>query len=548
MYRISCFSISILLMMFLNTLAAIPPYQWSRSDGGANDQFAHDIVADSAGNLIIAGIFTGSIDLGGGVLTSAGGIDIYLAKMDPDGNHVWSKRFGDVENQYGQCVAVDDDDNIILASNIYGSANFGGGNLVSLGESEIILAKFDPDGVHLWSQRFGDVNHEEAYGLGTDQDGNLILAGKFRGALDVGGGDMISAGGYDMFLAKLDPMGGHLWSHSFGDTANHSLYDVAIAQDGSIAVVGATGGTVDFGGGPLVGDGFTDVTLTRFDANGALLWAKVYGDASFQFCHRVEVSPAGDYYLCGRTDGAIDFGGGELSGPGENTFLVKLDSSGAHLWSHLFPRPWGYGSDLEVAADGNLYVVGSFTGSTDLGGGMLTSAGLNDALAACFTPAGQHLWSHRYGDADFQYLTGVADDRLGNTVFFGDFMGSLEMGGNVLTATAWELIMAKLGPGPSDVPQSAALHDIRVRAFPNPFNPHVNIEFEIPRAARLTLTVHDVSGRPVRTLADRTYQSGTHAEVWNGRDDNGHQLASGVYFYRLEADGFRKTEKVVLVK
>lgn len=549
MYRIICFFVCILMMMSLNTLAAIPDYLWYLSHGGSNDQFASDIVADSAGNLIITGTFPVSTDLGGGFMISAGGFDIYLAKMDPEGNHVWSQRFGDAENQYVYGIAVDGDDNIILASDIYGNANFGGEDLVSLGERDICLAKFNSDGTHLWSQRFGDSDDEGVRGLGTDQEGNIILAGWFGGALDLGGGALISSGGDDMFLAKLDPTGGHLWSHCFGDTADQSIYDVSVAQDGSIAVVGKTTGVVDFGSGLLTGGGSFDIALARFDAHGSLLWANVYGDASFQICQRIDISPTGEYFLCGEAGGTIDFGGGPLGGPGQNTFLVKFGSSGAHIWSQLFPGPWGNDSDLELTADGNLYVVSTFTGTTDLGGGQLTSVGLYDALAACFTSAGQHLWSRRYGDEDRQTLVGVVDDEQGNTTFFGNFEGEMVLvEGDTLLAFDYDLLLAKVGPDLSNVPPPAPFHDIRVRAFPNPFNPRVNIEFDIPREARLTLSVHDVSGRLIHTLAERVYGSGIHEEVWNGCDSVGKPVGAGPYIFRLHGEGMQATKELMLVR
>ena len=82
------------------------------------------------------------MDFGGGPLTSAGGIDIFLAKFDPAGNHLWSKRFGDGFSQIGYSVTVDGADNVLFTGAFSGSVDFGGGPLTSAGGIDIFLAKF----------------------------------------------------------------------------------------------------------------------------------------------------------------------------------------------------------------------------------------------------------------------------------------------------------------------------------------------------------------------------------------------------------------------
>lgn len=85
-------------------------------------------------------------------------------------------------------------------------------------------------------------------------------------------------------------------------------------------------------------------------------------------------------------------------------------------------------------------------------------------------------------------------------------------------------------------------------AAPNPFNPATSIRFTLPRAAHARVLVFDVSGALVRKLAGGLYPAGTHALRWDGRDDRGRDLASGAYFYRLEADGAREARKLILLR
>lgn len=83
---------------------------------------------------------------------------------------------------------------------------------------------------------------------------------------------------------------------------------------------------------------------------------------------------------------------------------------------------------------------------------------------------------------------------------------------------------------------------------PNPFNPSTTIAFYLPRGSHVRLEVYDVAGRLVATLLDGVRPAGRHAVSWNGQDGSGRTAASGVYFYRLRADKFEQTKKMILLR
>jgi hypothetical protein len=109
---------------------------------------AQAIAVDNSGNVLISGNFTGTVDFGGGPLASAGngneGEDVYLVKFDNDGNHLWSKRFGDALAQGCYDVAADTSGNALVTGLFYGTVDFGNGPLVSAGSRDIFIAKFSP--------------------------------------------------------------------------------------------------------------------------------------------------------------------------------------------------------------------------------------------------------------------------------------------------------------------------------------------------------------------------------------------------------------------
>jgi flagellar hook assembly protein FlgD len=83
---------------------------------------------------------------------------------------------------------------------------------------------------------------------------------------------------------------------------------------------------------------------------------------------------------------------------------------------------------------------------------------------------------------------------------------------------------------------------------PNPFNPHTMVRYELPREMRVQLAVYDLRGGLVKTLVSDTVGAGIHEEAWNGRDDHGRPVASGIYVVRLQAEGILQSNKVTLVR
>ncbi|MGB9591969.1 MAG: T9SS type A sorting domain-containing protein, partial [Candidatus Kryptoniota bacterium] len=84
--------------------------------------------------------------------------------------------------------------------------------------------------------------------------------------------------------------------------------------------------------------------------------------------------------------------------------------------------------------------------------------------------------------------------------------------------------------------------------YPNPFNPSTTISYEIPTTEKVTLKIYDVLGRTVATLVDDVLQPGQYTAVWSGENSAGIRVATGVYFYRLQAGSFTSVRKMLLVK
>jgi hypothetical protein len=423
-------------------------YLWSVRFGDTNSQNANAVAVDASGNVIVAGSFAGTVDFGGGALTSAGLRDFFVAKFTPDGTYIWSKRFGDASDQWDPCVAVDASGNVIVAGGFEGSVNFGGGTLTSAGWDDVFVAKLGSDGAHVWSKRFGDGDIQTADAVAVDASGNVIITGILRGTVNFGGGALTSAGINDVFVAKFTSSGAHVWSKRFGDSNNQFSTAIA-ASDGSVIVAGNFQGTINFGGGALTSAGDYDGFIAKFGSDGAHQWSKRFGDASSQYVAGTAADESGNVTITGGFNGTVNFGGGALTSAGSyDIFVAKFMSDGTHLWSKCFGDA-SYQQGYAVAADasGNVIVTGYLAGTADFGGGALASAGGNDIFIAKFGSDGAHLWSKRFGDANEQRAETVAADAASNVIVAGGFDGTVDFGGGALTsAGADDIFIAKFKP------------------------------------------------------------------------------------------------------
>ncbi|WP_052374974.1 hypothetical protein [Chondromyces apiculatus] len=250
--------------IFVGRLNASGMPQWGRRYGDAMFQGARGVAVDATGAAVILGFFNGSLDFGGGTLTSQSGEDIFLLKLGQSGNHLWSKAFVGTGSNIGHRVRVDAVGNVIASGYVVGALDFGGGVLPAGGSQDVFVAKFDGTGAHQWSKRFGNAQEQLGYGLDVDPNGNVALTGRLLGSADFGGGTLTSAGGVDVFVAKLSATGAHLWSQRYGD-ATGGQWGRAVAFDpaGNLVVSGRFQGSLNFGGGALDSAGSWDAFVAK---------------------------------------------------------------------------------------------------------------------------------------------------------------------------------------------------------------------------------------------------------------------------------------------
>ena len=134
---------------------------------------------------------------------------------------------------------------------------------------------------------------------------------------------------------------------------------------------------------------------------------------------------------------------------------------------------------------------------------------------------------------------------MGTSFEFGGLLDGVGISTKAELASA---IMEFFLPNTTDVGDLAAVAELGLAAWPNPFNPQTVIRYDNPAPGLVTLTIHDIAGRCVRTLVNEVIERGSWDVAWDGCDEAGRELASGVYFARVQADRAATAHKLTLVR
>ncbi len=604
--------LALLLIVPLNSLAQ-PTHDWGVSVGGPLYDIGTAVATDDDGNIWVSGSLH-SPTLGFGYT------HVFLAKLDPNGDLLWSKTFGPAGLELARGIAVDQTGKAVLVGGFLGSIDFGGGPLNSAGSSDVFVASFDENGEHRWSHRYGGAERDVAYDVDAGADGSFTFGGTFISPIDFGGGPFGGAPCQGVFVVRLDGNGNHVWSRQ--KKSNFSMYSlgsVAVRDDGGVYAGGWSdfcqmapnasglimnydasgdslwvahmgnglvsaivadhpdGGVVAVGWGENVSTELPEAKVVKFDANRFEQWERGYGAPSAFYFHALATSVAGDIVAVGELRTSIDFGDGTItSAGGYDVGFLNLDANGENPKSFRFG---GAGNEDALAVvctqPGRCVVAGKFTDSVVMGDDSLSSAGNSDIFVTqiryrdfvSVAISAFHAELSRLGvvlrarfasnltvDAVNVYRTresepwrrtatvppGASDEfvfedtAVGPGLVYRYQIGVVDADGEFFSPV--ETVAIPIVP--------SALEQNR----PNPFNPTTTIRFNLAHRGHATVTIWNAEGRRVRTLVDEELAHGPHEAIWDGRDESGVSVGSGVYFYRLRAGGFVDSKKMVLLK
>jgi hypothetical protein len=395
---------------------------WCKRIGGANQDAAVKIALDSSGNVYITGSFIGTVDFNPGglinVLSSIGGRNSFVCKLDNNGNYLWAKKFS---NSYNQAFSLDCD----ASGNTYITGEF------------LQTVDFDPSAAiaNLTSQGFAN----------------------------------------DMFIVKLDHLGNLIWVKAIvGDNSEFSS-DIKVDQYGNVYSCGLFYGTADFDPSSATFNLSStkpttmDMFITKFDLNGNFLWAKSYGDSLDDIGNRLAIDLTGNVYCVGWLYGTINFDQGvsnflissAIQGS-RNGFILKLNNLGNFVWANGI---LGAGEivmgDLTLDSLSNIYITGNLIYTADFDFSAATYDLYSDAgpdlFIAKYDANGMFHFANNVGDTNpfafGAYGNAIALDNNQNIFIIGGFGGTIDFdpSANVSTLTSQisnvnDIMIIKYGP------------------------------------------------------------------------------------------------------
>lgn len=287
-----------------------------------------------------------------------------------------------------------------------------------------------------WVNQAGGAGVDEGNACATDGAGNLFVAGYFTSTATFGTNALISAGLSDAFVAKYNNVGALLWVRRAGGPGFDTANGIAVDTLGNCYVTGAFEGAAGFGTNSLVNTdatSFTDIFVTKLDANGNFVWARGTGVRGVSDAGQaVTVDSSVNVLVAGRS-GQTTFGGSPVAGAGR-IFLAKYDNTGNALWARAVGLA-GSGGALDGAtgvgtdASGRIHLAGNFEGpQATFGTATLTNRGSSDGFLALFDANGVPQRVVQIGGAGQDKVNALAVDAAGNAHVAGHFSGSLTLG------------------------------------------------------------------------------------------------------------------------
>lgn len=433
-------------------------FEWAKSIGSASFDIGKSIALDGT-SLVVTGQFDGVADFdpGPGVynLSSNGGVDLYVLKLDTSGQFIWAKQFGNTQFENATCIQTDNLGNIYVTGIFTGAVDFDPGpgvfNVSSGTGSACFVLKLNSAGDLVWARSYIGVNLES---FTLDAGYNIIATGYFWGSIDFDPGPGIftattnSTSTKDIYILKLDNNGNFSWMKQLHSVLTgifaFEAYSIKTDASQNIYIGGSFSSTVDFDPGPgssVLTSSIQDIYLLRLDPSGNFQWVKTSTGGTSTRILSMELDPAGNIYCTGTFTGTVDFDPGPaaatLSSPlpsQVSAYILKLDNNGNFLFVKQFVNTASRvsGAALTLDASDNIYIGGTYFGQVDLDPGpgtftIGTPSFFGGAFITKLDRNGNFMWGINYqmnGESLAAYS--LKTDILKNIYFTGTYYGTVD--------------------------------------------------------------------------------------------------------------------------
>jgi|GEM_PF-4619206 len=445
-----------LLIVSTVLFAQTPEWEWAIRAGGSESDNGMDITIDAAGNLYMTGRFEGTVDFGSYSLSSSGDNDIFVAKVNAEGNWEWATSAGGTGYDIGYKISINDAGSCYVTGYYQETADFGSYSLTSSGEEDIFVAKVNTEGNWEWATSAGGTGCDKGTDITVNDDVIewVYVTGYYQDGAIFGSHNTYLCVGYsDIFVARINSTGDWQWvTRAGGDPGIMFGTDRGngIIADNSTHcyVTGTFGGTAYFGwSNPVYGVGYDDIFVAKINSVGSWQWANSAASGGFDQGWSIAVDNAGNSYITGNFSQTTIFDPYYVTSSGNyDIFVAKVCPDGSWLWVN---RAGGSSTDgglaIKVDGSGNSYVIGYYQETADFGSYSLTSSGDCDIFIAKIDVNGNWQWANRAGGIGVDIGYGTIIDNTGTCYVTGYFGETANFGTHTLTSNGdKDIFVAKL--------------------------------------------------------------------------------------------------------
>lgn len=356
-------------------------------------------------------IMLSSVDVGmeGNITdTLEGGIDIWVAKGDADGNIVWDEVLGGNKNDYPVKIIATMDGGYMILGNSFSDSS-GDKSDPNRGENinNIWVIKTDAQGQKVWDKTYGTATSEDAASIVELSDGSFIITSDSWEGIAEFERTEPSIGRQDVWLLRINEIGDVLWDKTFGGRSRDDINDLLRSNDGGVILIGTT---TSFDDGIFTaeqeGAGFA-VWMVKMDLNGEVIWDRRYDGLSLDIGYKVVQTNNDGYLIIAETYSGI---GGTKTSPefsSQDVWIIRTDSEGNMLWDKTFG---GHSFDdvMDVVALPNGHFLVGGTSQSNAGGTRVeANRGFKDYWVWEIDESGVVIWDKVFGGADYDELTNL---------------------------------------------------------------------------------------------------------------------------------------------
>jgi len=360
---------------------------WGVSGGGVDVDETKAIGEDDAGNIYWTGTYWREITFGGQKLTSQGGTKaIFIVKYTSSGQLIWAKKLSATGLKDIGDLAVDSQNNVYLTGYFGGELTLPGATLSAKGEADLFVAKINGEGETLWATAVGETGFIRGINVIAGENNDVYVSGYFKGQL-IASMDTIETktSDNDVFIARFDQTtGAPVWGRKAGGVHEDFCTGLAIDETGHLYVSGYYYGVLTLGEGIEVqATGFSDnFYLLKYADTGQPQWAKTFGGEGL--VHAIDLQYRdGELLLGGYFRDQLTINSTSLTSAANfDTFLATYSSANGafrQLWQ-LPSSGFMLLSKLRYLDENHHVVIGSFTETATFSPLSLTSTGAYNAF------------------------------------------------------------------------------------------------------------------------------------------------------------------------